>query len=218
MVGQWNRDREVLSGADVESAGSELASILSYGILEHVDLVLGIPYVNGTVREDGLTVYDEQGFSDTALELKWRFYDRDGFRMALKPGITFPSGNDRKGLGSGKIGYSFFLILSDEEEPWDFHLNLGYRRNEHAAAIDERKDLWHASVAASYAVTSGVQAVANAGIETNADRSSQRAPAFVLAGIIYSPIEDLDLDIGVKKGLNRPEADLSYLAGMTVRF
>jgi hypothetical protein len=30
------------------------------------------------------------------LELKWRFFEKDGLSFALKPGIAFPTGNEKK--------------------------------------------------------------------------------------------------------------------------
>jgi hypothetical protein len=60
--------------------------------------------------------------------------------------------------------------------------------------------------------------VANAGCEKTADKESKINPAFILGGIIYSPVEYLDLDIGYKHGLNSPETDYTLLAGLTVRF
>ena len=216
--GQYDRDKENQAGVAVKSAASELKAIFSYGIEERIDIVLGMPRVKGKVWEDGVTVYNESGVSDILVEIKWRLYEREGFRLALKPGIVLPSGNDKRGLGAGKAGYSAFFIVSDEVKPWDFFLNLGYKRNENTEVIDERRDLWYASLAASCELTNDIKAVADIGTETNVDRFSDRDPVFALAGVIYSPVEDLDLDVGVKKGLNRPEAGHSYLAGITARF
>ncbi|HUN55298.1 MAG TPA: transporter [Smithella sp.] len=67
--------------------------------------------------------------------------------MAFKPGISFPTGDDKRGLGAGALGGHLYLIASQELGPWAFHGNLGYIRNENT--IDERKDIWHASFAAT---------------------------------------------------------------------
>jgi hypothetical protein len=50
------------------------------------------------------------------------------------------------------------------------------------------------------------------------DRHVNTHPAFVLGGLIYSVSENLDVDFGVKGGLNKPEADYSVLAGLAWRF
>lgn len=216
--GQYDTDKQSVEDVTVKSTGGLAASILSYGLAETIDLVLGVPFFWGTVREDGMTVYDEQGISDVNVELKWRFYEKAGLNLALKPGIIVPTGNDKKGLGSGKSGYSALLIVSQEIKPVDLHLNLGYKRNENTVYVNERKDILHASLAAVAEIVKDVLAVVNIGTETNPDRTSDKDPAFALAGIIYSPVETFDLDFGLKKGLSRSEPDYSYLAGITLRF
>ena len=193
----------------------EFASILSYGLTDSVDVVLGVPYQFIRLKEDGQKD-SENGLSDISLELKWRFYEKDGLSLALKPGITLPTGDDDKGLGAGKATYSAFFITTKEIAPWAFHLNLGYIRNENHA--DERKDLWHASLAAAYSITEKLTVVGNIGIERNTDRIVNTHPAFILGGLIYSISENLDLDFGIKGGLNEPEADYSLLAGLAWRF
>jgi hypothetical protein len=95
-------------------------------------------------------------------------------------------------------------------------MNLGYIRNENT--VDERKDIWYASVAAAYKFIDDLKAVANVGIERNPDKASDRAPAFVLGGFIYSVSENFDIDFGMKEGLNEPETDYSLLAGTAFRF
>lgn len=193
----------------------EFASVLSYGIADTIDIVFGVPYQHIRLKEDGQK-NTENGLSDVSLELKWRFYEKNGLSFALKPGVTLPTGDDERGLGSGKVTYSAFFITTKEIEPWAFHLNLGYIRNENKA--DERKDLWHASVAGEVEVMKDLRLVGNVGVERNTDRTVDVHPAFVLGGIIYSLSENLDIDFGVKGGLNKPEADYSVLAGLAWRF
>jgi hypothetical protein len=180
-----------------------------------VDIVLGIPYQHIRLKEDGQK-NTEDGLLDISLELKWCFYEKDGLSFALKPGITLPTGDDERGLGAGKVTYSAFFITTKEIEPWAFHLNLGYIRNENRA--DERKDLWHASLAGSVEAIKDLSLVANVGIERNTDRNVNTHPAFILGGVIYSLSENLDIDFGLKAGLNKPETDYAVLAGLAWRF
>jgi hypothetical protein len=55
-------------------------------------------------------------------------------------------------------------------------------------------------------------------VEKNPDKTSNRPPAFILGGLIYSILENVDIDIGLKGGLNKPETDLAILAGIAWRF
>lgn len=193
-----------------------MATILSYGITDNVDIVFGMPYQWFKVKEDGEVTSKEDGISDMSLEIKWRFYEKDGLSLALKPGITLPTGDDDKGLGQGRATYSLFLITTKEIEPVVLHLNLGYVRNENK--LDERNDIWHVSLAGETEVVKDLKVVANIGAERNPDKTSNTHPAFILGGLIYSITENFDIDVGIKAGLNKPETDLTFLAGIAWRF
>lgn len=214
--GQYDSDKETVNGVSVKSTGGQAGATLSYGIIDNADLVLNVPYVWGKVTEDGVSVYDEKGLSDVSFEGKWRFFEKDGLSFGLKPGISLPTGNDEKGLGTGKTGYHIFLIGSKEAAPWAFHANLGYIRNENKA--EEEKSLWHASLATTYEIVKNLKLVGNIGMERNADKAADNDPAFIIAGAIYSISENFDIDAGVKYGLSSSETDLSLLAGMAFRF
>jgi len=198
----------------------ETATIFSYGINDDMDIVLGIPY-QYIRTEDSEEPVEEDGLSDMSIEMKWRFYEKDGLGFVLKPGITLPTGDEEKGLGSGRASYGLVFITTKEAEPLSFHFNLGYTRNAYKLEEDEeanRKDIWHVSLASELQIIEKLSAVANIGVEKNSDRESDTNPAFILAGVVYSVMENFDVDLGVKAGLNKPETDSALLAGMAVRF
>ncbi len=131
-------------------------------------------------------------------------------------GITLPAGDKDKDLGTGRGTGTLYFIATKEIDPCAFHRNLGYKRNENN--IDEREDIWHASLAGEYKVMKNLKLVANIGAERNTDKLSDTDPAFILGGFIYSIRENMDIDFGIKAGLNNAEADITYLAGMALRF
>jgi len=203
----------------VKEQAFEISSILTYGLLDNLDIVLGVPYQSIKTKEEGEEGWErnrESGFSDVSFEVKWRFYEIEGFSFALKPGVTFPVGNEKRGLGPGRVTYSLHSIVSKEIGPLAFHANLGYIRNENK--VDERKDLWHVSLATEVEAVKNLKLVGNIGIERNPDKDSHRNPAFLLGGLIYSVTERLDVDFGVKYGLNKPETDYTLLIGITFKF
>ncbi|NTW76492.1 MAG: transporter [Syntrophaceae bacterium] len=193
---------------------TEMAAALTYGINDHIDVSVGIPY--RLIRREDSGTTTENGISDTALALKWRFYEKNDLSFAVKPGVTLPSGSDERCLGSGRVTYSMFFITTKEIAPCAIHLNFGYKRNENK--IEERKDLWHASLASEIKMIKDLKVVANVGMERNPDRSSSIDPSFILGGIIYSIRENLDIDLGVKGWLNNLDTDYSVLAGLSLRF
>ena len=208
--GEYEHEKE--DGVTTET--TQGAACLSYGLSESMDLVVGLPYQHIRATDD-TAITTDNGFSDTSIEVKWRFYEHDDLSLAIKPGLTLPTGDDKEGLGAGKASYSLFSIISKDMKPWAFHLNLGYLRNENT--LDEEKDVWHASIASTFAVTDSLTAVANLGVESNTDELAGTDPSFLLAGLIYTLSEGLDLDCGIKYGLNSAETDYTVLAGITWR-
>ncbi len=215
MNGQYDNDKETTNDVTVKTTGGQMAAAISYGFIDSADLVLGMPYLWNKVREDGVVLSNEHGISDATLDVKWRFFEIDGFSLAVKPGISIPTGNDDKGLGTGRVGYHLFGIVSKEFGPLSFHLNLGYIRNENTA--DELQNVWHASAAATYEIVKNLKLAGDIGVERNPDKESNVDPAYILGGVIYSVAENFDIDFGVKYGLTKPETDYSVLAGITLR-
>lgn len=218
---EFTYDKETADGVTTKVAGGEVAAAFSYGVTDNVDVVLGLPNQWKKVKEDGTVASDEHGISDVSLELKWRFYDRDGLSFAMKPGLTLPTGNENKGLGNGRDSYAFTFITTKEMDPLAFHLNLAYAHSEYKLQEDKeanRRDIWHVSLASEVEAVKNLRVVANIGMERNPDKTSNTHPAFILGGLIYSIFENFDIDFGIKGGLNKPETDYSILAGIAWRF
>jgi hypothetical protein len=213
-TGTWLTDQENTGGEGVREIGSFAALVLAAGVSETLDLVVGVPYVWTETKEAGQITRDN-GISDTVIEAKWRFYDKEKFSMAIKPGILLPTGDENKGLGTGHVGYTTFLISTFETEPWAFDVNLGYFYLENR--LDERVNLWFASLATRFAVSERWTIVGEIGATRNADANSSH-PAFAQAGLIYSLSGNLDLSLGFLAGLNDAEVDQSIRAGVTIRF
>lgn len=214
---EFLRDRQTLDdGTQEKVEGAETALTLTYGLGENLDLVVAAPYQRVSAYTNGALDTRVSGIADMRVDLKWRFFEKDGWGVAVKPGIVLPTGNDEQGLGGGRTAYRLFLIGSKEIEPWAFHVNLGYIRNENK--FEERVDLWHASAAAELELVKDLKAVANLGMERNPSPASANHPAFALGGLVYHAASWLSLDAGVKFGLTTPEADTTYLLGLTVHF
>jgi hypothetical protein len=220
---EFNYDKEKEDGLTTKETGGEIGTILSYGVLDNIDIVLGMPFQWFRIREknEETTKQRESGISDLSLEVKWRFFEKEGLSFALKPGINLPTGNEKKGLGNGRPSYTLTFITSKEIGPWALHLNLGYMRNEYKLREDKeanRKDIWHVSLASEVEMVKDLKLVGNIGMERNSEKALSRHPAFILGGLIYSISENIDVDFGVKAGLNKPETDFALLSGIAFRF
>jgi hypothetical protein len=215
LNGQYSRNND---GHGVTEKDQEAATALTYGVTDAVDLIVSVPWQKSDLDDNGLAS-SSSGLSDVGITVKWHFFDHEGLSLALRPGITLPTGDFDKGLGNGKTTASLFLISTNEIKPFmplTLHLNLGYIRNE--SKSQDRVDLWHASFAAVYAAAKSLQIVADIGTETNPDVAVKTNPAYLLGGVIYSITESFDVDFGVKYGLNNAEPDFATLAGITARW
>ena len=211
--GKFQLELNAEYASDSGNTETALGATLSAGLLENVDIVIGTPYIILREKDEAGHWSSEDGISDLSLSVKWRFYEHDGLSFALKPGVTLATGNEARGLGEGKPTYSLFFITTKELEPFTLHLNLGYIANRR-----EVRDIWHYSLAAEYAASKNIRIVGNIGGETNPDRASNVHPLFALGGLIFNATDNLDIDFGIKTGLNKAEADYTLLAGIAFRF
>jgi hypothetical protein len=209
-------DKETVSGTSLENHSLGIVTILTYGFVDTVDLMIGLPYQRITEKEDGVTTLNANGISDMTLDAKWRFYKAEGLSFALKPGVILPIGNENKNLGAGRTRYGAIFITKQELSPWEIDMNLGYIRNNNT--LDQRKDIWLASLAAEIEAAKKLELVAEAGIATNTDKGSDIYPIYLQTGLIYSLTEQVDLSFGLLVGLNSAAPDYSLRPGLTVRF
>lgn len=207
-------DRAEHHGAVERTFVGPTMPVLSIGLRDDVDVVSGISYQHTTVEDAGSRV-TRSGAGDFALDVKWRFYERGGLGLALKPGLSLPTGDHEKGLGAGKSTQRLFVIATREAGPWAFHANLGYTRNANRAG--DREALWHASAAAARVVVKDLKATANVGVDTDTDPASRRTPAYILGGFVYAVSERLALDIGARRSFNVAGTAYAVLGGVTIR-
>ena len=198
---------------------------LTYGLLENLDLALGLNYARYSVSENGVVAAQADGASDSTLELKWRFYEEGSFSLALKAGLSLPTGDENRGLGTGRAGWSANLIADYEAGSWVWLANVAYTRERFELSQDQaanRGDLWRVSGGAEYILFKELRLVGELGVRTNPARNdpflSGRNGQYAMVGAIYSPSEKVDFDVGVRKGLNRAESDTVLLIGATFRW
>ncbi len=199
--------------------------VLTYGLLENVDVALGLNHLRQRFTENGVVTEDADGMADSTLELKWRFYEAEGLSLALKPGLLLPTGNENRGLGTGEPSWGVNFIATYEAKPWTFSGNAAYshvRYKLQQDADENRADLWRVSGGLAYAVRDELRLVGEVGVRTNASRNDPYLPGsngqFAMLGAIYSPTDKIDLDVGFRKHLNNAELDWTILVGATFRW
>jgi hypothetical protein len=195
------------------NAGHVGASTFTYGVTDKLDLFFNLPQTFQSPTGTGV--------GDVSVGAKWRFYEAEGLALALKPEFFMPSGDEEKGLGTGKNGMGLTGIASYETGPWTLHGNLGLRYSRFKLEKDQqgqRKTLWRASVAVWYGINEQWRLVADTGVAQNPDASSKKLPSYALVGAIWSPNKTVDIDAGAKFGLNKAEVTRQFGVGVTLHF
>ncbi len=97
-----------------KAEGGDVGVGITVGVLDTVDIVVGLPYAWFSVKENDVRIEREDGIADITFDAKWRFFDKNGWSLAVKPGVSVPSGDEDSGLGAGRATYRLFLIGTKE--------------------------------------------------------------------------------------------------------
>lgn len=187
----------------------------SYGISQSTDFVLNLPR----------SLSAPAGMMDLGLGVKWRVYQHGPVAFALKPELLLPTGDPGKELGNGLTSGSLLFIGAYQHGAWELLGNVGIMQNRYQLPEQRSSNhatVWRASMAVLYAVNAQWRIVADAGLTRNDDKANPKTPAYLLAGVIYSPSERLDLDAGLKQAINckacSAQTRHQFGAGVTLRF
>jgi outer membrane protein OmpA-like peptidoglycan-associated protein len=108
---------------------TDIRFVGTFGITERLEIGGAIPYVNlSTDSEFDLPEFDESGIGDINLTVKVRLVDD----VAGRPGIgafgiiSFPSGDEEKGLGSGSTDFTVGGIITKRAGALNLYGNVGY--------------------------------------------------------------------------------------------
>jgi hypothetical protein len=213
--GSWLTDQEDVDSGGMREITKFATTVFAAGIAETLDLMIGVPYVWTETKETGMNT-KASGLFDSIIEAKWRFYNKQKLGLVIKPGILLPTGEEDKGLGTGRGGYSAVIILTVDAEPWAFDANLGYLYLPNRPG--ERSNIWLVSLASRFAVAERWKIVGEIGATRNTDPVDNSNHVFGQVGLIYSPKDYLDLSAGFLAGLNDEEVDQSARVGVTIRF
>ena len=200
---------------DSHSNSTIKAATLSYGLNDDIDIMFTLPHTDATSVEADEHVHNH-GYNDRALDLKWRFYEEDGVSFALKPEITFPTGDHNQGLGEGKHTYALAIINTIELNPWQINWHVNYRRNHNLEG--EREHLWHYSVSALRQFGDTLRLVVDVGSDTAPVKTDNHDTHYIVLGAIYSPSTRFDLDVGIRKEINGAAISHTFMAGVAVRW
>jgi len=217
----YNRTVEKTPGA--KEVSHEVPLFFARGITDALDLYVGLARMRVV---PGAPAATENGWGNTAVGAKWRFYENDASKLsfALKPEIQLPVSDSReaRGLGNARAGYSLGLLMSKETGFGAVHANLSVDRVNYADAVldaAERRTQYRLSVAPVWDVAEKWKLALDVGAMTNADRAERARMGYVELGAIFSPDKDLDLALGVIRNIMDGGVRTTQLTmGLTWRF
>lgn len=199
--GGWQLELNVERQRNAGASATQWGSTIAYGFVDNADLQVGLPYLAG----------EGNGKGDVAIDVKWRFFQRDVLSLGLKPGVTLPTGDEERGLGTGRTTVGSLLILSYEPESWSFHTHAGYRHNRNS--LGEPESLRHLSGSIWLKPSAQLKLVADLSTDSGGGETLRQ---YVL-GFIYSVTKDFDIDAGLRR-TRAPATDRALLAGITLRW
>lgn len=183
----------------------------THGLTDRIDVALDVPSM----------LSSPAGFNDVEIGFKWRIAEKGGASLAITPTLSLPTANQQRGLGDGKINPGITLIGSYVDGPWTWLTNVGLVSNYYrlqAFRTANREIVRRASTAVLYALNSRWSLATDLGISQNTSRFDKGNPAFILVGAIYSPNQTIDLDAGLKFGLNDAGPSHQAGVGLTVHY
>jgi hypothetical protein len=200
---QWTRERDLRE--------FEYGPQLSYGALGNLDLIVRPTWVEQrTIASAGGG--RESGVGDTALDVKWRFLEREPWSFGTRAGIALPTGNRDKDLGAGRASLHALLIATLEVDALAVHANAGYTRS---GDDSEKRDQFLAALAAVWTAHERVKVTLDVATMSNSDPTRSTWPAVVRAGTIVTIAQGLDVDAGYQTRLDRAAPERIVLVGVT---
>jgi hypothetical protein len=147
----YTRVRYEVRGYDDDALLSEAPSFdIRYGIARGVDMGVVIPYL---FLDDSPIYGDTDGLGRVKLNFKLSPWQVKGFRFGILSEVTFPTSNDKKGLGTEEMDYTALFLTSFVHERFAAHLNLGFAIEGDQTNISSQNDYFVASLGLEYALT-----------------------------------------------------------------
>ncbi len=198
---------------DGDLRASEFGVQLSGGVADAVDLIVRPAWLeNRSTGEGGATA---RGAGDTALDVKWRFFDGEPFSFGTRVGILVPTGNADEGLGQRKASFHGVLMGQAKYDEWTLIGNAGYVRN---PIEGERSGLWYLTASALWQPAERFKFSAEAAAFTLPDPARNAWQAVARVGVIATLTPWLDVDAGYQFRLNHEAPVQVILAGATIRW
>lgn len=197
-----------------------IALQLGYGITERFDIGLDLPYTWWFPDDAG---WHEHGLDDLSVGLRYRILDEkeSAPALAILGALTFPTGDEDKGLSTGGTDFETKVILSKRIGPVNSHLNIGYVWP--STKKYDLKDGLTYGIGADFSASSSVQLLAE--LVGNKNRYTEdihpgadKDPLELRGGLRIISDVGFITTLGVGVGLNDSSPDYRLLAALTYTY
>lgn len=148
--------------------------------------------------------------SNSMIGLKWRFLSSENnhYAFAVKPTVTLPSSQQQQvyGLGLAAPNYGVNFIASGYWDSVEIHANASYIRAPYntnyavGRSLDpNRINILLFSIAPVWSITPQFKVALDIGATTNPPKPEQYFNNYLLAALIYSPTENLDIGLSAMR-------------------
>ena len=148
--------------------------------------------------------------SNSILGLKWRFLNDEinHYALALKPTVVLPASQKQQvyGLGLAAANYGINFIASKYWDRLEIHMNASYMRSPYNTnyAIGQSQDpnrtnILALSLAPVWSVMPKVKVALDIGLTTNPPTTEQYFSNYLLAALIYSPTDNIDIGLSAMR-------------------
>jgi hypothetical protein len=183
---------------------------LSVGATPVLDLIVQPRYVAQPAANDGAS-----GWTDIALDAKWRFLGRENVQAAVRFGVDVPGQGTAPSARSSGAGFRATLAVSVPVGEASAIANVGYAR---ARTPGERVSRPYASAAWLAPAQGALRGFVEAAAQANASPGRSTWPAVARAGVLWAATPGLDLDAGIEGRLNHAAPAATLLVGATLRW
>jgi hypothetical protein len=184
----------------------------SIGVTDSLDLIGQAFWVSQTPTQAPTVLGD----GDTALDFKWRFYQKDNLAFAVRAGLDVPTGDVSTGLGAGELGGHAIGVVGITFGDYAVYANAAYA---YTRTPGSRSNLGAFSVALTRQPDdSPLRTFIEAATSSNPDPANTQWPAIARTGFIYTVVDGFDVDAGIQTRLNKSAARWAWLVGATLRW
>lgn len=184
-----------------ETDGSYIFNF-TYGYNDKTDIALNVPF--GYLKNYENAYSD---ISDPFVEVKYRFYEKNGLKFAIKPFLGIPVKKDSD-FSEGHLSYGITLVSQADFEKLTFYANSSFMV--HKDRILGQNEFFQ-SISAEYSLIDNLSVITTFFLSSY-DKTEKGG----LVGIGYSKGR-VEIGVGIGKVFNQNN-DYSFYGGITFKF